>query len=333
MRDTTMKDIAGICNVSVKTISRVINNSPKVKPETRALVEKAMLEHGYRANIMARGLKNKKTNTIIVFIDRHKDIYWGMWHTKMITCLFREAKSHGYKIVLSPSSATDHIDDDTDGFHLLASKMADGAIILDNAEGDTRLEYLKRMKIPYVLMGQADDDQVTWVDIDNESVGRVGCEYLINKGYNKICFFLGQAQFRVSQLRAKGFEEMAKEKGIDYKIYFEMDTMKVVSKKVKELYNEFKFDALYVSGSERAIGAYCALNEMGVSIPESVAVLGIDNLDITENIYPPMSVVDQHCDVYARNVLKILIDLIEGKDKLGAKHLFVQNTIVERRST
>lgn len=334
MSGITMKDIARMCNVSLKTVSRVVNGSKEVKPETRKLVEEAMQANGYRANILARGLKNKETKTIIVFIDRHKDRYWGMWHTRMITCLFREAKKNGYKIVVSPSSATGHVDDETDGFHLLSSKMADGAILLDNAEHDTRLEYLNKMNIPYVLMGQTDDDQVNWVDIDNESVGRVGCEYLVDKGYKHICFMLGQSQFRVNQLRARGFEQVAKEKAIDYKIFFEMDSMKAVNEKVKELYDDFKFDALFISGSERAIGAYSAATELGMRVPEDIAVLGIDNLDICENIYPPMSVVDQHCGIFAKNVFEMLIKLLtDNTEDVGVNHLFVQNTIIERAST
>lgn len=334
MSGNTMKDIARICNVSLKTVSRVVNGSKEVKPETRKLVEEAMQAHGYRANMLARGLKNKETKTIIVFIDRHKDRYWGMWHTKMITCLFREAKKNGYKIVVSPSSATGHVDDETDGFHLLSSKLADGAIILDNAEEDSRLAYLNRMKIPYVLMGQTDDEQVNWVDIDNERVGSIGCEYLVDKGYKHICFFLGQSQFRVNQLRARGFERVAKEKGIDYKIFFEMDSMKEVNQKVKELHPAFQFDALFVSGSERAIGAYSAANELGMRVPEDVAVLGIDNLDICENVYPPMSVVDQHCCLFAESVFQMLIKLLgSGEAAVGENHVFVQSTIIERSST
>jgi len=334
MSNVTMKDIARMCNVSLKTVSRVVNGSPNVKLATRELVEKTMQEYGYRANIMARGLKMKATKTIIVFIDRHRDRYWGMWHTKMITSLFRQASKNGYKIVVSPSSASDHIEDDTDGFHLLSSKMADGAIILDNQEHDGRLEYLNRMKIPYVLMGQVEDERVNWVDIDNENLGRVGCEYLVDRGYKHVCFLLGQSQYKVNQLRAKGFEDVAKDKGIDYKIFFEMDSMKAVNQKVKEIHKDNKIDAFFISGSERAIGAYSAANELGLRIPEDMAVLGIDNLDICENVYPAMSVVDQHCNVFAKNVFKLLIELLtkDGDDQV-VNHLYVQNTIVERAST
>ena len=98
MKEITMKDIAKLCNVSIKTVSRVINNSNEVKPKTRERILKTMQEYNYQANLLARGLKNKKTNTVIVFIDKHKEKYWGLWHTKMLLCLFKEAKQKGLKL-------------------------------------------------------------------------------------------------------------------------------------------------------------------------------------------------------------------------------------------
>lgn len=333
MKDITMKDIAKICNVSIKTVSRVVNGSSEVKAETKEKIEKVMQEHGYEANLLARGLKNKKTNTIIVFIDNHKQKYWGMWHTKMLSSLFKEAKKEGFKIVVTPSSATGHLDDETDGFHLLASKMADGAILLDNANHDIRFEFLHKRNIPYVLAGQVSNEEVTWVDLDNHSIGRVGCEYLIEKGYKKICLLLGQRQYHVNDLRARGFEEIAKEKNIEYKIFYDVDSMEAVHDTVNKVREDFEYDALYISGSERAVGAYRALNEMSLKIPEDVAVLGIDNLSICKHLYPAMSVVDQHCDIFAEKIINKLGKLIRGEDIMGENHVFIQNTIIEREST
>lgn len=333
MKDITMKDIAKMCGVSIKTVSRVINGSNEVKAETKKKIEKVMQEHGYEANLLARGLKNKKTNTIIVFVDNHKEKYWGMWHTKLLSQLFREAKKEGFKIVVSPSSATGHLDDETDGFHLLTSKMVDGAILLDNANHDVRLEFLHKRNIPYVLVGQVENEEVTWVDLDNRGVGKVGCEYLVNKGYKKICLLLGQKQFHVNELRAQGFEEVAKQSNIEYRIFYEIDSIGVVHNILKQIREDFEYDALYISGSERAVGAYRILNEMKLKIPEDVAILGIDNLDICNYLYPAMSVVDQHCDIFAKNIINKLGRLIRSEERSGEKHFYIENTIIERETT
>ncbi len=255
-----------------------------------------------------------------------------MWHTKMLSQLFKAAKKRKFKIVVTPSSATGHLDDETDGFHLLSSGMADGAILLDNANHDIRFDFLHMRKIPYVLVGQVDIEEATWVDLDNYGVGKIGCEHLVKKGYKKICFFLGQSQYHVNDLRAQGFEEVAKAKGIEYKVVYDVDSMESVYKTAKEVYEDFKYDALFISGSERAVGAYRAVYEMGLKIPEDVAVLGIDNLSICENLYPSMSVVDQHCD-NLRKDNKLLDGLINKEEDIQGKQLLTCNTIVEREST
>lgn len=333
MSRATMQDIADLCGVSLKTVSRVLNNSQSVKPETRERILSVIQEQGYQVNLLARGLKQKKTNTIIVFIDKHKEKYWGIWHTQMLQFLLREAKHKGYKIVVSPSSATGHLDDETDGFHLLASKMADGAIILDNAQEDIRLEFLNRNKIPYVLVGQTDDENVCWVDLDNYNTGVAGCEYLISKGYRKIAFLIGQEQYHVNQLRADGFIKVADENGIKYDVEYNVDSMEAAYKATLKLQSKDHYDALFISGAERAIGAYRALYELGLSIPDQVAVLGIDNIPMCNFLYPAMSTMDQQCDKFAGAVIQKLYGLINGENDCQHQHVLFENKIIEREST
>lgn len=313
MSQLTMQDIANICGVSIKTVSRVLNKSTNVKPETRERILQVIQEEGYQVNLLARGLKQKKTNTIIVFIDKHQEKYWGIWHTQMLQFLLREAKKKGYKIVVSPSSATGHLDDETDGFHLLSSKMADGAIILDNAQDDIRLDFLNKNKIPYVLVGQTEDEDVCWVDLDNYNTGVLGCEYLISRGYKKIAFLLGQEQFHVNKLRADGFTRVAKKKQIDFDIEFNVDSMEAAYATTLRLQRHYPYDALFISGAERAIGAYRALNELGLDIPGQVAVLGIDNIPLCNFLYPAMSTMDQQCDNFAQVVIEKLYNMINGQ--------------------
>ena len=256
-----------------------------------------------------------------------------MWHTQLMASLFVEAKKHGQKIIITPSSATGHIDDETDGFHLLANKMADGAILLDNTSDDIRLHFLNRQKIPYVLVGQVADPETTWVDADNFNIGKLGCKHLIERGYRKICFLLGQKQFNVNSLRAGGFAKVGKENNIDYRIVYNVDSMSAVHDTVVSVRKEFEYDALFISGSERAVGAYRALNEMNLRIPDDVAVLGIDDLSICKYLYPSMSVINQHCAVFAKGIIDKLAKIINGTCDLQEKTTFIPSTVVQREST
>lgn len=334
MKEMTMKDIADLCGVSLKTVSRVLNNNDNVKEETRQKVLDIIEKYDYKVNMLAKGLRQKKTNTIIFFIDKHKEKYWSIWHSQMLQHLFKESKKLGYKIVVSPSSAIGYLNDETDGFHLLSSKMADGAIILDNVNNDIRIEFLNKNNIPYVLMGQCEDENVSWVDLDNYNTGRIGGEYLINKGYKNICFMVGQEVFHVNQLRADGFKEAVSKHPVNYEIVYEIDSMDVAYTKSKELIEMEKFDAIFISGDERAIGVYKAIYEKGLSIPDDIAVLGIDNIPVSQYMHPSLSSMDQNCKVFARQVIELLDHLIKNANSDIKKQILIKNkSVVEREST
>lgn len=334
MKQMTMKDIADLCDVSLKTVSRVLNNSSSVKAETRENVLRVIEQQEYQVNMLAKGLRQKKTNTLIFFIDKHKEKYWSIWHSQMLQNLFKQAKKMGYKIAVSPSSASGHINDETDGFHLLSSKMADGAIILDNVNNDVRIDFLNRNQVPYVLMGQTEKEDVNWVDLDNYKTGYIGGEYLIKKGYKKICFMLGQEQLNVNQLRVNGFKKIATKNNVDFSIVFEADSMETAYEKTKEIFKNNRYDALFISGDERAIGVYRALNELGLLIPKDVAVLGIDNIPLCDYLYPSLSSMDQNIHVFAEKVMGLLHELINNPDKITQYQILIENKkVIEREST
>ena len=109
--------------------------------------------------------------------------------------------------------------------------------------------------------------------------------------------------------------------------------MRAAHDTVISLRKVFAYDALFISGSERAVGAYRALNEMNLAIPGDVAVLGIDDLSICKYLYPSMSVIDQHCDIFAKGIMDKLTKLINGTCDIHEKTTFIPSTIVQREST
>lgn len=331
----SMKDIARLSGVSLKTVSRVINNSDKVKDETRQRVMDVVNKEGFRPNIIAKSLKERRTKTIIVFIDRHSGEYWGIWHTIILTAFMKTAKKLDYKIIISPSSAHDHLTDQTDGFSFLSSGLADGAILMDNTEEDQRIDYLKKHNIPHVVLGNCGDYSEThWVDLNNFNAGFMGGEYLINKGYKSVVFLVGDISFKVSQERARGFEEAMKSAGnTNYRIEYGVSTTeKAYNVVYNQLKDEIDADAYFISGDERAFGVYRAILEKGLRIPQDVAVLGIDNIPHSQYLFPSLTSINQPISEFANQVLKMLIDLIDGHE-LVKDHIQIAYNLVEREST
>lgn len=337
MTRITITDIAERCGVSIKTVSRVLNENKNVSEDTRKKVLAVIKESGYQANLFARGLKGTKTNIIIVFIDRHQEEHLSLWHNLILKYLFYYAKIHSLKIIFSPSNSEKYLDDETDGFYLLSSGIADGAILLETVDHDKRVEYLKENEIPYVILGEPNDETIFSVSLDNYDVGSKGGMYLYEKGYKNMHFFVGEGKFLSNVLRIRGFEDVLKNKDLSYKVYTSIDTVEKAYQKAKEVIENEKVDVFFVSGDERAVGVYRAIYEKGLKIPQDIAILGIDNLPLGQFMYPPMSTVNQDFEVLARELLIKLVRLMEQKS--DNEKLFTDNTkripavIMEREST
>lgn len=332
----SMKDIARLSGVSLKTVSRVINNTNEVKSETRQKVLDVIEQYGYKRNIIATSLKEKKTRTIIIFIDQHKGEYWGIWHTRVITALIESAKKYNYKTIISSSSSTEHLEDETDGFYFLTSGLADGAILMDNTADDSRIEFLDRFKIPYVVLGKSDNySKSHWVDLYNYNAGYMGGKYLVEKGYKAVSFMLGDEEYIVNKERANGFKQAMADCKIDkFQISYGITSMKKAYDHVKrDIENSNNFRAYFISGDERALGIYRGLQEKGIKIPQEVAVLGIDNLPHSEFLFPSLSSINQPIKEFSIQILKMLISLIDGQADVIQEHVLLPYEIHEREST
>ena len=334
MNKITITDIAKECGVSIKTVSRVMNKSPEVSDATKDKVLATMKELGYQVNLMARGLKGSRTNIIIVFTDRHQEEHLSIWHNIMLKYLFKYAKEKSLKIVMSPSNSEKYLEDETDGFYLLYSGIADGAILLENVHNDKRVEYLEKQEIPYVVFGEPEDHGTNSVSLDNYDVGFKGGRYLVEKKYKNIVFLIGEKKFLSTQLRIKGFEEAVKGYDVSYHIHTGVDTIEKAYQEALVILDKFPVDAFFVSGDERAIGVYKAINEKKRRIPEDVAVLGIDNIPLGQYLYPPISTVKQDFQQLAYECINKLVLLLdnEGTEK-APKEIRIAASIIEREST
>jgi len=334
MKNITMKDIAKLAGVSVKTVSRVVNNNSEVKTETRNKVLGIIKQENYQVNILAKGLREQETHTIMIFIDKHDHLggYWNAWHTEAIQELMNCAKIRGYKVVISSSSARGFIGDDTDGFLLLKNGLADGAVIFDNKEDDIRINYLKNNNIPYVLIGKELNSNYNYVDLDNEKVGYIGYRHLYEKGYRKIKFLLSDETFIVNEERALGFKRACKEINAKCDIIYSIFSIELAYEKTVELLEKNDTDAIFISGDERAFGVYKAIQERGLKIPEDMAVLSIDNIKYSGYITPPLTTISQDLKVFTKEIIEMLISSIETKsNKIESK--LIEPKIIIRKST
>ncbi len=333
MKNATIVDIAKICNVSTKTVSRVINNSPNVSEKTKERVREAMKAQGYQVNMLARGLKGNRTNIIVVFAERHNEEHLSIWHTIMLKHLFRYGKERSMKIIVSPSSSERFEEDETDGFYLIANGIADGAILLENVVNDPRIAYFEERNVPYIVFGEPEDNKsVPSISLDNYDAGYRGGTYLLEKGYQNIAFLIGEKKFLTTKLRIQGFLDAVKGSDIRYNIYSGTDTVEKAYQRSAEILAKEKVDAFFVSGDERAIGVYRSIYEKGYRIPEDIGVLGIDNINLGAYFYPPITTLEQNFSGMARKCIDFIVEQIENEDMVNYSVKF-PSAVIERGST
>ena len=332
MEKANMVKIAEQCGVSLKTVSRVINHPDQVSPKTKKLVRDAMEQCGFQINLLTKGLKQNRTNIIIIFLDKHNGDYMNPWRSNMLKHLFRYASGIGLKVIVSPSDSKGFKGDETDGFYLLSSGIADGAILFEYVESDQRIKYLETTNTPYVLLGQPKEKEIPAVSLDNYDVGVKGGRYLKEKGYKKIYYFTNGKGYYSTDLRVKGFLSEVPEGNVVYGV---SDT-RCAYEKAKELLEADRADCIFTNGGDRFLGIYRAAMECRKRIPEDVAVFATNSLPINDEVYPTLSSLKQDFDSLAEQCISLLQDLLQDKQQgkdWDRKQIFLQSEVMEREST
>lgn len=331
-----IKDVARLAGVSPRTVSRVINRDKNVSERTRKRVLQVIEETGYRVNLLAQSLRNKKTGILFVFVSEKDNAFLGEFHNVTIQHLNEAAKKLGYKMIVSQSNADRVQADEQDGFYLLTNGYADGAVIFDTKDVDERLTYLLEKKIPFVVIGKdKHHPESSYVNLDNYQAGFIGAEHLIEQGYSRIRFLLGSENYTVNEDRSRGFLDAMNKHGmkpmaIDYEI---ISPDRAYAKTIEILDSGDWPDAIFVSGDMRAMGVYHAIYERGLKIPDDIAVLGIDDIPMAEFSYPTLSSINQFPEKMAVEAIRILDEQIETGEVGRGERVIFDPELKVRQST
>lgn len=337
MKKHTITDVARLAGTSVRTVSRVINNEAHIGDETKRAVLAAIDELDFEANIVAQGLRGKPAKLIIAFADHQQKKYWANVHATYFSYINKYAAKHGYRVLISSSSANPEEREENDGFSLLKSSVAGAAIIFDVTENDNRIRYMKAHNIPFVANTTSTDPTISSVNSDSEMIGYLGAQSIASAGRKKIAFFVGNLMYILNDRRAAGFERYLGEhsgEGITGRVFTSISSIEAAYKKTLELTaasSDFVPDCIFVSGDERAMGVYRAAEERGLAIPGDLAVLGIDNIVLGKHYFPPLSTIEVHIERQAEAMVDTIIDMLE-KGTMEPRKIVLEPEFVQRGS-
>ena len=334
MGHTTIKDIARKLQISTSTVSRALRDKYDVNPETRKRVLELAKELNYLPSSQALGLKQKKTLTIGVVVPEidnefFSDAIYGIENVAferdyhVMICQTRDSAEREERIV-----------------EKLLTARVDG-IILSISSSVTDVKHLKRVMeydVPLVLFDRISDKIDTHKVLNDDYDGAFkATKHLIEKGKKRIAHLAGPQNLTIANLRRKGYEDAMRQSGMEVveKLIVESGFKRDASQLVaRELLRDQKPDAIFCASDNVAIGALLAARELGLSVPEDVAIMGFSNLSISELIEPPLSTINQPAKKMGEISTKLLLDIIEQRDKgFEPRTIVLKTEVVPREST
>jgi len=328
----TIKDVAERADVSIQTISRVINNRPDVSPETRQRIQAIINELGYQPFSNARGLAAKRTYTLGLVTADFSDF----WFSQVVTGAENEAQEHGYVFMLGNASCDP--EDEPRFIKLLTQRHVDGVIFVRaNCENEANhLLLLKEFGVPVVTTGHhLPDTGLAMVDVDNIGGGRKATEFLIGLGHTKIAMLTGPSDWKSVFDRSEGYLQALQASNIpvDHDLIFngtwlhrsgyENTTLLLKSKK--------PFTAIFAHNDRIARGAIYALSEAGLRVPDDISIIGYDDIPEAEFSEPPLTTIRQPAVEVGQAASKLLIQMIEDST-IPPRQIMFDTTLIVRSS-
>lgn len=308
----TIKDVAMQADVSIATVSKIINGKDKhISEETRQRVFEVIENLEYIPNSMAKGLKEASTRTIGLVIP---DI--GHAFPEMAKGAQDEAFVHGYTMFFC---STDNNSIQEEKFlNILKSKMVDG-IIYVSSDYETSKRLLWDISIPIVAVDRKIDKNQNMgsVGIDNFSAMRDVAKYIVNKGCKKIAYITSDVLMSPSKERYEGFITRLKEMGIDFdkKLHylgdFSVETGNIGAMVL--LQRDPEIDCIVCGNDSIAIGAISTCQKLGKEIPGDIKIIGFDDIYISKYLNPELTTVRQDAYEMGKQAASMLIGYIENK--------------------
>ncbi len=327
----TIKDIAKAANVSTATVSKVLNNKDqRISAETRALVLKIAEEKKYIRNSMARSLVTRKTNTIGLILPDITNPFFP----ELARGAEDKANEAGYMIMFA--NTDDSAEKETKYLNMLAEKMVDGIILTQSAHKEGNAKTLEALKLPIVLIDRdmALDNIKGRVLVDNFSGAYDGVTYLIEKGYRKIAFITGPFSTTTSKDRLKGYEKALEDHNItlNESLIFEGEYKGQWGTKATKMIldQNLDIDAIFCGNDLIAINVIKTLKKNGIRVPDDLAIIGYDNIKISEMIEPALTTVNQPVYKMGYKAVELLINILEGN--IQEKTIQLESNLVVRDS-
>lgn len=319
-------EIAKKANVSVATISRVINDDPKVKAATRRRVLEIIQANGYVPNNLGRNFRTQSTRTVLVVLPTIDNPFYS----PIVHAIEDVARGEGYNVMLCNSyNSYDKLKEYSDYIH---RKIADGMILLSPENG---ADYTFLNDFPAVVCCESQTAiDVPQIDIDHVRAGYEATKCLIGMGRKHIGFIGGSEKSASGVKREKGYRDAMKEAGLPIEPALVKNGFydyKGGMAAARELLQEKDLDALFAISDELAIGFIAAAKAAGRKVPDEIAVMGFDDIEESQVFSPTLSTVVQPRYEMGKRAAEQIFKIFKGEETEPMQ--IIDHKLIVRQST
>lgn len=316
----SMAMVASRAGVSGQTVSRVVNDSPRVDPLTRERVERAMVELGYRPHRAARALRTGRSQTIGLVVTTLATV----GNSRMLQATAEAAAERGYALTLVTAG-----DSVADAFERLAEQEVDGAIVLN--EASALVPAAERPSgLRLVVVDAPGSPDLVVVHSDHAGGAAAATARLLELGHPVVHHLAGPADSFAAAERERGWRDTLIAAGIEPPAVVRGDWTAEAGYAAGEALAAGS--AIFCANDQMALGLLRALAGHGRRVPEDVAVIGFDDVPDAANYCPPLTTIRQDFGALAHRAVDLLVAGIEG-DAVGTASAVVPTLLVERSST
>ena len=310
-RPPTINDVASLAGVSIATVSRVINGTSPVSVEVTDRVQRAIAELNFIPHSAARGLASRKTNTIGLILPEIS----GFFFSPLLRGIEEAIRGKGYDLLVH-SSVSRHENGESP-VKKLGTHNTDGLLIYSASVSDDELTRLNNLGFPMVLLHQSppQDLEIPCVTFENKAGASKIMKHLIEvHGYHRIAFLAGPESEEDTNWRELGYREALSYHGLpfdpDLISIGGFDTAIAQASVTEWLKKGVVFDAIFAADDDSATGAINALQQAGRRVPGEIAVVGFDDIYVSQYLTPPLTTIQAPIEQAGYTAAQQLIRLI-----------------------
>lgn len=310
----TMKDVARKAGVSTSTVSHVINNNRFVSEGVREKVERVIRELNYAPSALARSLKINQTHTIGMLLTASSNPFYA----EVVRGVEDSCYERGYSLILCNTAGDEQRMNRS--LETLLQKRVDGLLIMCTESHLPSADILNRYpSIPTVMMDWAPFEGRGDIIQDNALLGgELATQHLIDSGYTQIACIAGPLDKTPARMRLEGYQNAMAKNGLDvlpgYIVKGDFEFQGGYNAMIELLALETPPQAVFTSNDAMAVGVYHALYQAGLQIPQDMAVMGYDDIELARYLSPPLSTIHQPKNELGELAIDTLIHRLRDPD-------------------